>query len=203
MNKNISYSSYEFNLDEKIKYKKVIPYSLHTGEKYRKGKWYYCKYDNLFFKVLDVEYNRGQLISAYIKTEEGNYCSIATDISDDDYLMEKDRFEIYKVNNIFNTKIAYTGAEIIYWFFMHNITCFDRKYIEFWKYVDRYSPDRLDEKTKYLLFSNRDRYNNLTHIRVQEDVTDIIGERELASRQYHEKDIEFLKHDIENKSSRE
>ena len=206
MNKDITYSTLGSNIDNRIKRKHIIPYSIFPGEKYKKGKWYFNRYDNMFFKVLDVTYTNGNLEEVYIKTDEGNYCSIATDLSDEDLLVEKDKNNIYKLPTLFNSNISYTGAEITYWFFMHDINCMNKEYSNFWKFVDRYSLDRLDEKTKYFLYCTRNKWGNIKSVRIKEDITDITANREKANIEYHNKDLKFLKKDKQKhikKSSRE
>ena len=50
-------------------------------------------------------------------------------------------FPVYK-DNIVNSDKFYSGAEIVYWFFMNNINCSNEKYNGFWKYVDTHSAHR-------------------------------------------------------------
>lgn len=197
MDKNITYSDINTDIDEKIKKKKVIPYSIFPGDKFRKGKWYYSRFFNDFFKVLEVEYAEdGRLEEAYIISDKNRYSLITTDLCTDDLILEKDSKNIYK-SDIFNTNIPYTGAEIRYWFFIHDIDCFNQKYGNFWKYVDRYSEYCLDDRKKYRCYGNQDIEGNLINCRVKEYNITLVAAREQASKDYKEKDIKFLKHDIE------
>ena len=203
MDKNITYSDINTDIDEKIKKKKVIPYSIFPGDRFKKGKWYYSRFYDNFFKILDVKYSEnGKLEIAYIITDNNMYSVITTDLCTDDLLLEKDKKNIYK-SNIFNTNIPYTGAEIKYWFFVNNIDCFNQKYINFWKFVDRFSEYCLDDKKKYRCYANQDLEGNLINCRVKEYNIDLIANREQAIKDYKEKDIKFLKHDIKrNKKMR-
>lgn len=195
MNKTITYSNINSQIDERIKKKKVIPYSIYPGEKYIKGKWYYSSYYDMFFRVLDLKYQDGELLYAYIQSDNNRYSSIATELCTDDYMISSDRKNIYR-SYIFNSNIPYTGAEIRYWFFMHDINSFNPKYAEFWKYVDQYSLERLDERKKYKCYASIDLNGNLTNCRVKEYTTDIVAGKEKAFREYHDKDLKFLKEDM-------
>ena len=105
MDKTITYSNINSQIDERIKNKKVIPYSIYPGEKFKKGKWYYSSYYDSFFKVLEVEYKDGELEYAQIKSDNNRYSSIATDICTEDYMIINDRKGIYK-SYIFNSNIT-------------------------------------------------------------------------------------------------
>lgn len=146
----ISYSI-DGRLEKQIRQKKIIPYMIFPNEKYKINKWYYSYYYDNVFKVEEVEYNEdGSLNSAYIKTDENTYSYITTDLDLEDYSVYKDRREIYKMN-IINNSESFTGAEIVYWFFINNITSFDKKYHGFWKYIDRYSKDRINDRDRYYI----------------------------------------------------
>ena len=149
MNNTISYTN-DGSLEKQIRQKKIIPYMVFPNEKFKTNKWYYSFYYNNVFKVLEHSYARNGLLEyAYIMTDDGNYSVISTDIcSTEDYSISRDRRSIYKLD-IVNHPESFTGAEIVYWFFMNDIDSFNIKYQEFWKYVDRYSADRISDIDRY------------------------------------------------------
>ncbi len=196
MNNIITYSDFNSDIDDKIRKKKVIPYSIFPGEKFHRGTWYYSRYYNNFFKVLDIETINGEDFIS-IRTDDNRYSCISTDLCTDDLMLEKDKKEIYKTY-IFNSNIPYTGAEIRYWFFMHDIDCFNTKYSQFWKYVDRYSKCALDERKKYRCYAKIDKNGNLTNCRVKEYDTQLVANKEKANRDYHNKDIDFMKKEMKH-----
>lgn len=150
MNSKIMYTN-NGNLEKQIKTKKIIPYMVYPNEGYKKGKWYYSLFFNTIFKVLEANYSNGELESAYTVSDDGNKSVICTDLDfQEDYSISRDRRGIYKMD-IINYPESFTGAEIVYWFFINNITSFDKKYENFWKYVDRYSLDRVLDRERYFL----------------------------------------------------
>lgn len=150
MNNKILYTN-NGSLEKQVRSKKVIPYIVYPTDVYRKNKWYFSLYYNIIFKILDLEYKDGRLESAYIVSDDCNYSMICTDLdSNEDYSISRDRRSIYKMD-IINHQESFTGAEIVYWFFMNDIDIFNEKYSEFWKYVDRYSKDRVVDRQRYFL----------------------------------------------------
>lgn len=188
MDSRIRYSSGS-SLERKIKEKKLIPYHLYPNDRYKKKQWYFCLYDNIIFKVLEVKYNKdGELDHAYIRTDDNLYSYIASDLTDEDYYIERDTEQIYKENIINSTK-TYTGAEIIYWFFIHDITSFDKKYKNFWIYLDRYSTYRISDYSRYYVIADQDKdgnYINCKFIRARLNKNTYTNEQK-------KEDQEFLK----------
>lgn len=151
MNKTISISP-NVRIEEKIRLKHMIPYRVSPSVKYENGNWYYSDYWRQTFRVIDAKYNRyGVLKDAYIRWDDGNYGLICADLDFTDLKLERDEKEIYKMKDIVNSDQVFTGAEIVYWFFMNNIDCFNRKYKGFWKFVDRFSAHRIADFSKYMI----------------------------------------------------
>ena len=151
MYKNISYG--DKKIEELIRKKHVIPYSLTIRDRYEKGKYYYSEFYRKTFRVLFVKYyNSGELEGAEVKDDNGLYSYICTDIDPGyDYRLEKDFGEIYKIEDIVNSGKVFTGAEIKYWFFIKGITCFNKKYKGFWQYVDTYSILQISDRLNYVI----------------------------------------------------
>ena len=138
-------------LEREINRKHIIPYRVNRYIKYEVNKWYYSSYWRQCFRVLSVKYNsNGILEDAYIQWDDYNYGLICTDLCDQDYKMEKDFYDIYN-KDIINSDKSYTGAQIVYWFYMNNIDCFNRKYRGFWKFIDNTSKHRLNDFSRYKL----------------------------------------------------
>lgn len=196
MNYSISYG-FDGAFDKKVKYNKVIPYSIMPNTKYEEGSMYYNDRENLIFKVLSVQYNKGLLNNAYVRSDEGNYSLICTVLDYyTDFLLLKDNNELYK-NNIINNNKSYTGAEIFYWFFMNDITSDNVVYKGFWKYIDRYSKYRINDYNKYFLFANVDKYGNYVSCNITKDNSDKIRHRKTISREYKIINDNFMKHQVE------
>lgn len=150
MSSNYIYKIKSCQLLEKIKSRGLIPYSVLPRQKYEENEWYFSTYYDQLFKVISVEYKNNKLDHAYIKSDEGYYSWIVTELSDWDVQIKRDYKNIAK-GPIINTNLSYTGAEIMYWFFVNEISEFNKKYRGFWKYVDISSKGRLDEKTRYFI----------------------------------------------------
>lgn len=151
MNNTITYTN-DGSLEKQIRQKKIIPYMVFPNEKFKTNKWYYSFFYNTIFKVLDHKYNKdGSLDYAYTMSDDGNYALITTDIDSlEDYSVSRDRRSIYKLN-IINYDESFTGAEIVYWFFMNNIDSLNIKYQGFWKFIDRYSIYRISDRDRYFV----------------------------------------------------
>ena len=154
MYKNISYGNKK--LEDLIRKKHLIPYALTARDRYEKGKYYYSEFQGLSFRILFVKYyENGELEGAEIKYENGMQAYMCTDIDPGyDYRLEKDFDGLWQKDDIVNDNNMYTGAEIKYWFFMKGITCFNKKYKEFWPMIDTYSLYQISDKNSYILTAN-------------------------------------------------
>lgn len=138
-------------MEEKIRNNHFIPYKVNRSIKYEANRTYYSDYWNQYFKVLSVKYNKqGVLDNAEVFWEDKNYGLICTDLCEYDLRLDRDYEKIYK-HDIINSGKSYTGAQIVYWFFMNNINCFNRKYKGFWKFIDNFSAYRLNDYNKYII----------------------------------------------------
>ncbi len=167
MMKEISYSPNE-NINDKIRKKHYIPYLISNKNiKYEANRWYYNAYWGQFLKVISVKYDRYNVLEeCYIRWEDDMYGLICTDLEiGSDYKIEKDYKEIYKENIINNDKI-YTGAEIIYWFFINGITCFNKKYKGFWRFIDNSSDHRIYDFNKYKVVADIDNNKNYINCKI-------------------------------------
>jgi hypothetical protein len=160
MYKTISYGNKK--LEEIVKSKHVIPYSLGKRDKYEKGNYYFSGFYGKVFRVLFVKYyNTGELEGAEIKHSDGLHAYMCTDIDPDyDYRMIKDDNNLSDKSSIINDGKIYTGAEIKYWFFMNNIDCFNRKFKGFWKYLDTYSDKVIDDNARYMMTADTNHLGN-------------------------------------------
>ena len=179
--RNVIVYSFDNSLEKLIKRKKIIPYQVNPGDKLMRGKWYYDLYYSTLFKVLDVKYKAGGILDyAITKSDEGYSSYISTQLSPyEDYIIDYDKSGLSE-EIIINSEKSYTGAEIRYWFFMNDITCFDQKYRYFWTYVDSFSKNRVSDKQKYFLYATL-RNNVYSHCRVVKDTgkEKVITEKEI------------------------
>lgn len=167
--RNVIVYSFDNSLEKLIKRKQLIPYQVNPGDKFIKGKWYYDSYYRSLFKIIDVKYKAGNILDhAITRSEEGYSSYIVTPLTPyEDYIIDFDTKNIAE-ENIINSEKSYTGAEIRYWFFINNITCFDPKYRYFWTYVDTYSNNKVADKQKYFLYAGL-KNGVYTHCRVIKD----------------------------------
>lgn len=136
-------------LDHAIKVRHYIPYHIKENEKYRENKNYFNYYWNMCFKVVEAHYkSNNELEYIYVKCRDHTYHVISSDLYYQDYLLIKDIKKIYEEDIINSTKI-YTGAEIIYWFYINKIDLEDKKFCGFSKFVSSKSNFRLSDENKY------------------------------------------------------
>lgn len=192
MNKKITYTS-NGSLEKQIKSKKIIPYLLYPNERYKLNKWYYSFYYNSIFKITEVEYTeRGELDYALTKTDDGNFNHISTELDFlEDYAIYYDRRKICDMN-IINNPESFTGAEIVYWFFVHDIDCFNLKYQGFWKYIDRYSKYRIADRDRYFIKAKilNDNYVDCSMIK---DISYISHNQKVIQRAHGNSDNLYMK----------
>lgn len=165
MDKEITYSTSSIKNDL-FREKHLIPYRVTPMTKYDINKYYSVESWHGFFKVLEVDYSdRGELEGATIRWNDNTYWYTCTGLNFGDYRLEKDKECIFK-KNIINSDKIYTGAEIVYWFFMNHINCINSKYCELWKYVDGSSPYRLSDNGKYYINCDINELGNYTNPRI-------------------------------------
>ena len=117
-------------------------------------------------------YKTGELEGAEIRYEDNMHAYMCTNIDPGyDYRTELDFNEIYKRSNIINDGNIYTGAEIKYWFFMRNINCFNRKYKDYWHWVDSYSMDQIADNKNYIITGDINHMGKYHNCNITEVIT--------------------------------
>lgn len=144
------------NIEKDIRKFKLIPFRVSLGTKYEACAMYYTKHWGTIFRVTSVEYDdNGELQGAFINYDT-DFCGLlSTELNQGDYRLRKDFHNIYK-KNIINSNKIYYGAEIVYWFFMNNITSKNPVYKGFWKFVDDDSRHRIADTTRYKISADID-----------------------------------------------
>lgn len=151
MNDIISYT-HNTIIDTEIRKNHLIPHRVTREIPYRKNNIYYSSYWGSIFKVISVEYDSDtkEFLGAYIRYESNYYGMICSELNIDDYELEVDVKKIYK-QNIINSNIPYSGAEIRYWFFVNQINGFNPVYRGFWKFIDNTSGHKIVDDNKYIV----------------------------------------------------
>lgn len=154
MGSSIIYSPMNRYIETKIKIRHIIPYKTNRSTKYECSRVYYNAYWNMSFQVLSVKYDKdNNLDEAEVRWDDGCYGIICTDISPgEDYILVKDYKKAYQKKNIINTDDTYTGAEIIYWFYLQGASILDNKYKGFWEYIDYFSKNRIQDNNQYRVY---------------------------------------------------
>lgn len=147
--------SYGEKLDRYVRNEHVIPYRLHPNARYRRNCYYWDSWEDKWFKVEDVQYDFSTppiptLDHVQTRDKDGLLSWITTDLTIFDFRLERDKFNI-RNENIINSKQSFAGGEIEYWFFKHDITSFNEKYQEFWKYLDPNSICKVDPNKYYFI----------------------------------------------------
>ena len=141
-------------LDHAIRNRHYIPYHIKKNEKYRENKNYFNYYWNMCFKVIEANYNsKDELEYIYARCKNHTYHVISSDLYYQDFLLIKDNRKIYK-DNIINSNKKYTGAEIIYWFYVNNIDLENKRFNEFNKFLSSNSNFRLSDENMYTISAN-------------------------------------------------
>lgn len=155
----IIYEDWYKELHNIITNRHMIPYKIQTTDtKFVEGKTYYISYYRKSFKVITAEYDEtGGIDNIYVKWDDGCYGVYCTELDIySDYILEQDMDDIYKEATLVNNKKIYTGAEIKYWFYINDITAFNKQYADFWKYLDEHSEAYIKDNTKYKLAAKTD-----------------------------------------------
>lgn len=148
--------TYTEKLDKYVKSNNLIPYRLHSNARFRNNCYYWISYDNQWLKVEEVLYNFNfkpypMLDHIIARYQDGTYSYICTDLTIYDFGLEKDKYNIRDKETIINCNESFSGGEIEYWFFVHNITSLDKKYKEFWKFFDTFSSYRIESYKYYYI----------------------------------------------------
>lgn len=161
--------TYTEKLDKYVISDNIIPYRLHKNSRFRKNCYYWISYDNQWLKVEEVLYNfnvrPNPLLDHVIAKYQGGAVSyICTDLTIYDFMLEKDKYNIRSKSTIINCNESFSGGEIEYWIFRHNITSIDPKYREFWKFLDTFSKYRI-ESDKYYYIKASEKNGVYTNVR--------------------------------------
>jgi hypothetical protein len=151
MNSIIRYTEHK-KIDNEFKKYHLIPYRVIRETRYERKGYYYSEYWGSIFKVISVDYDNetGELQGAYIRYENG-YCGmLCTELDINDYRLIKDTKSLHNTN-IINSGEPYSGAEIVYWFFINKITGLNPIYRGFWKFVDINSAHRISDTANYIV----------------------------------------------------
>lgn len=166
MASQVIYTS-EKDLRNKIMLRHYIPYRVKRNSKYEADHIYFNDYWGQMFKVIDVDYDKSGLLNyANIRWEDGCYGLFCTELTVEDYIMKPDYRNIHKRKDIVNDNKIYTGAEIVYWFYTHDIDQFNHKYEGYWKWVDLFSDRRVQDYNHYKLYGKETNQGNYVNCRV-------------------------------------
>lgn len=154
---NILYSDSRI-LERKIKRNHYIPYRMKKGEKYQEKKKYFNYYWDMCFKVIYITHDNS-MDSYCVKADNSTYHLLSSDPDVYDYLLIKDENEIYN-QNIINSNKSFTGAEIIYWFYVNNIDLNSKKYCGFSSYLINESNFKLSDTNRYKVIAKTDKNDN-------------------------------------------
>ena len=156
MASSVLYSPLNKYIETKMKIRHIIPYKTLHSQRYEVGRVYYNDYWNVSFQVLSVRYYENHDVEAEVRWDDGCYGYICTDIQPgQDYLLVKDYKHLHEQGTIINTDQVYTGAEIVYWFYLHGASLLDPIYKDFWQYIDNFSHNRVQDYAKYKLFGRQ------------------------------------------------
>lgn len=148
---------YPKSLEEYMKSKPesvYIPRRLYNDEKLRLYKRYYQVFQELYFKVIDV-YNTDGIEYYTIRYNDSMIGTMTFPIDySTTYEMIPDRMDIANLDNIINTDISYTGAEIKFWFYSHNIDFDDEYYEKFYPYISNTSKSEISDEKSYFVYTS-------------------------------------------------
>lgn len=138
---------------------KYIPRKLNKDEHLRLYKRYFQLFQNVYFKVIDV-YNVEDIEYYTIRYHESLIGEISYPLDNSTtYEMMIDKHEIANLDNMINVSHSYTGAEIKYWFYSHNIDLSSDQYIGFASFIISGSKNEISDDKYYYLKAIKD--NNI------------------------------------------
>lgn len=135
-----------------------VPRKLRCGEHLKLYRRYFQLFPELYFKVIDI-YDVGNREYYSIKYQDLNG-ETSYPVNKNTYEMMIDKNDISKLDNIINTKISYTGAEIKFWFYTHNIDLESEKYSGFWSFLFYGSKNEISDEKSYFVYSTLDNNGN-------------------------------------------
>lgn len=142
---------YPLGLNEFLKSNNYIAKRLKQGERLKKYHRYWCLYQKMYFKVLDIYEVDGV---EYYSIRYSNSFSAEIPYPIDDYIFELlVDYSNIKSKNIIDSHISLSGAEIRYWFFANNIDLASKKYSNFWGFLDQNSKSKISDEKYYIIYS--------------------------------------------------
>lgn len=133
---------------------KYIPKKINKYDRLKLYRKYWTSFNDLFFKVMNI-YDVDGIEYYSVKYKDMLNGEISYPISDDNiYELIIDRKHLDQIN-IINNKKAYSGADIKYWFFIHNIDLDSPKYRNFIQFIYPNSNSCICDHKYYRVFANR------------------------------------------------
>lgn len=130
-----------------------IPKRINKNDRLKLYRKYWTSFNDLFFKVMNI-YDVNGVEYYSVKYKDMLNGEISYPISDDNiYELLIDRKQLDKIN-IINDNTAYSGADIKYWFFIHNIDLDSPKYKNFAQFIYPNSNSCISDSKYYKLFTN-------------------------------------------------
>lgn len=138
-----------------------IPYKINNPrERLKFYRRYWLEDRHEIIKVLEI-YEIEDIEYYFIKIGTSLYGSIPYPVKEATYELVPDQNDLFNIDNIINDDKYYRGAEIKFWFFLHNDVM--RKYIKDIKsYIDMNSKNNLNDNEFYKLeyYQNKIRFMN-------------------------------------------
>ena len=134
-----------------------IPRKIKINEHLKKFKRYWSSFSDLYFKVEEI-YFANDIEYYSVKYPNLLFGSISYPLNHEfTFELMIDKNNIANMDNIINTKISLSGAEIKFWFFIKKIDMNSDKYSGFWSFIDPNSKSLISDDKYYFLYAS---YNN-------------------------------------------
>lgn len=142
---------YPVKLAEFLQENNYIPRKIRYNEHLRMFRRYWIDYSDLFLKV-DKIYNVAGDEYYSVRYRDNLYGEISYPLDHEStFELLLDKRGIKKLNNIINSPESFSGAEIKYWFFTHNINIKSDKYFGFLSYLDPNSKSLICDSKYYFV----------------------------------------------------
>ena len=130
-----------------------IPRKLKFREHLKLFKRYWLCYSDSYLKV-DQIYNIENVEYYSVKFPNSLFGQISYPLDEDStFELMLDSNNVENVDNIINTKVSYSGAEIKFWFFIKNIDMNSEKYCGFWSFIEPNSKSVISDDKYYFLYA--------------------------------------------------
>lgn len=147
-----------------------LPRKTKEDERLKLYHRYWLTQTDFFVKIVDVFDCFG--IEYYtVKRANSLMASLSYPFDNSVYELLIDKLDIGSIKNIVNSNRSYSGAQIRYWFFLHQEALLSKKYEGFISYIEMNSKSTIADDKYYFLLANTNKKGVYKDCKIKLDIS--------------------------------